>query len=166
MKYLDFLRKRCNVNPRRGPFHYRAPSKIFLRTVRGMVPHKTSRGAAALHRLKVYEGVPPKYAKQKLVVVPTAMRALRLNPRRKYCSLGRLSHEVGWKYQNVIETLEARRKAKNQLFYRKKVRDAKILAKAKEDVVKKPKIQALAKVLESYGYSVWIPFILSRINPD
>ena len=35
LKYLDFLRKRCNVLPKRGPFHFRAPAKIFWRTVRG-----------------------------------------------------------------------------------------------------------------------------------
>merc|ERR1712105_256732 len=34
LKYLDFLRKRCNVLPKRGPFHFRAPAKIFWRTVR------------------------------------------------------------------------------------------------------------------------------------
>lgn len=31
----------------------RAPSRIFWRTVRGMLPHKTKRGAEALNRLKV-----------------------------------------------------------------------------------------------------------------
>ena len=36
-----------------GPFHLRAPSRIFWRTVRGMLPHKTKRGAEALNRLKV-----------------------------------------------------------------------------------------------------------------
>ncbi len=35
LKYLKFLRLRCNVKPLRGPFHFRAPSKIFWRTVRG-----------------------------------------------------------------------------------------------------------------------------------
>lgn len=34
---MSFLRKRCNVNPARGPFHFRAPSKIFRKTVRGIV---------------------------------------------------------------------------------------------------------------------------------
>merc|ERR1719239_2149943 len=48
LKYLDFLKKRCNVKPSRGPFHFRAPSKIFWRTVRGMTPHKTERGKDAL----------------------------------------------------------------------------------------------------------------------
>ena len=36
LKYMSFLRKRLNINPSRGPFHFRAPSKIFWRTVRGM----------------------------------------------------------------------------------------------------------------------------------
>lgn len=68
-----------------------------------MIPHKTARGAAALERLKVFEGVPPPYDKQKKMVVPQALRVLRLQPGRKYCTVGRLSHEVGWKYQDVVE---------------------------------------------------------------
>lgn len=35
MKYERFLRKRMNTNPTRGPFHFRAPSRIFWRTIRG-----------------------------------------------------------------------------------------------------------------------------------
>lgn len=35
VKYLAFLRKRMNTNPSRGPYHFRAPSRIFWRTVRG-----------------------------------------------------------------------------------------------------------------------------------
>lgn len=68
-----------------------------------MIPHKTARGAAALERLKVFEGVPPPYDKKKKVVVPQALRVLRLQPGRKFCTVGRLSHEVGWKYQDVVE---------------------------------------------------------------
>lgn len=85
-----------------GPFHFRAPSRIFYKTVRGMIPHKTARGAAAMERLKVFEGVPPPYDKKKRMVVPQALRVLRLKPGRKYCTVGRLSHEVGWKYQDVV----------------------------------------------------------------
>lgn len=68
-----------------------------------MIPHKTARGASALERLKVFEGVPPPYDHQKKMVVPQALRVLRLQPGRKYCTVGRLSHEVGWKYQDVVE---------------------------------------------------------------
>jgi hypothetical protein len=67
-----------------------------------MIPHKTARGAAALERLKVFEGVPPPYDKKQRVVVPQALRVLRLKPGRKYCTVGRLAHEVGWKYQDVV----------------------------------------------------------------
>ena len=34
-KYLEFLRKRMNTNPSHGPYHFRAPSRILFRTVRG-----------------------------------------------------------------------------------------------------------------------------------
>lgn len=70
-----------------------------------MIPHKTARGAAAMERLKVFEGVPPPYDKVKRMVVPQALRVLRLKPGRKYCTVGRLSHEVGWKYQDVVARL-------------------------------------------------------------
>ena len=68
-----------------------------------MIPHKTARGAAAMERLKVFEGVPGPYDKKKRMVVPQALRVLRLKPGRKYCTVGRLSHEVGWKYKDVVE---------------------------------------------------------------
>lgn len=42
--------------------------------VYSMIPHKTKRGAAALARLKVYEGVPPPYDKTKRMVVPDALK--------------------------------------------------------------------------------------------
>ena len=87
MKYLDFLRKRCNVNPNHGPHHFRAPSKIFWRTVRGMLPHKTPRGEECLGRLRVFEGIPPPYDQKKRFVVPSALRVLKLNHRRKVSSL-------------------------------------------------------------------------------
>ena len=58
-----------------------------------------------MERLKVFEGVPPPYDKKKRMVVPQALRVLRLKPGRKYCTVGRLSHEVGWKYKDVVERL-------------------------------------------------------------
>lgn len=86
LKFLRFLRKRCNVNPARGPFHHRAPSKIFKRSVRGMLPYKTFRGRSALKRLRAFEGVPPRYQKVKKQVAPHAMRSICLAPGRKVCS--------------------------------------------------------------------------------
>ena len=36
IKFLAYLRKRCNVNPARGPFHFRAPSRMLWKAIRGM----------------------------------------------------------------------------------------------------------------------------------
>jgi large subunit ribosomal protein L13Ae len=150
LKYLDFLKKRHNSNPSRGPFHFRAPSKIFWRTVRGMLPHKLYRGKDAMERLKVFEGIPPPYDKQKRIVVPSALRVLRLKPRRKYCSLSRLAHEVGWKYQGVVSTLEKRRKLKSSAFHKRKIQKNKLMETAKKNVAKK--VEPYQKVIESLGY--------------
>ncbi|XP_047193553.1 60S ribosomal protein L13a isoform X3 [Scophthalmus maximus] len=91
LKYLSFLRKRMNTNPSRGPYHFRAPSRIFWRTVRGMLPHKTKRGQAALDRLKVFDGIPPPYDKRKRMVVPAALKIVRLKPTRKQPNVARES---------------------------------------------------------------------------
>merc|ERR1711951_83886 len=138
LKVLKFLRLRCNVKPARGPFHFRAPSKMFWRTVRGMVPHKTERGKDAMKRLQTFEGVPPPYDKKKRMVVPSALKVLRLKP--------------GWKFQDVIETLEAKRKVKAQDFYNKTVSKAKAVAEAEKAVAAKTK--PITAQIEAYGIRV------------
>ncbi|XP_039056395.1 60S ribosomal protein L13a-4-like [Hibiscus syriacus] len=81
-----------NTKPSHGPIHFRAPAKIFLRTVRGMISHKTTRGATALARLKAYEGVPAPYDKINLS--------------------GHFSSEVGWNHYDTIRELEKNRREK------------------------------------------------------
>jgi large subunit ribosomal protein L13Ae len=41
--YGKFLIHRGNTNPTRGPNHYRSPSRILWRTVRGMMNHFKAR---------------------------------------------------------------------------------------------------------------------------
>ena len=60
------------------PIHFRAPSRILWRTIRGMIPHKTKRGATALERLKEFEGVPAPYDKVKTVVIPNALKGSKI----------------------------------------------------------------------------------------
>lgn len=95
---------------------------LVLMIIPRQVPHKTSRGAAALTRLALYEGVPPAQDKCKKMVVPAALRVLRLKPGRKFCTLKRLSHEVGWGYKDVVDRLEEKRKAKGKAYHERKVR--------------------------------------------
>merc|ERR1711953_677781 len=150
---LKYLRLRCNVKPLRGPFHFRAPGKIFWRTVRGMVPHKTERGKAAMKRLQTFEGIPPPYDKKKRMVIPAALKVLRLKPGRKFCSLGRLSHDVGWKYQDVVATLEAKRKVKSEGFHKKQTAIEKIKDQVKKDPKVVRRIANYQKIIESYGHA-------------
>src|SRR5690349_883109 len=133
VKYHAYLRKRCLINPARGPYHYRAPSRLFYKAIRGMIPHKTARGAAALDRLKLFEGVPPPYDRTKRVVVPSALRILRLKPGRKFTTIGRVSAEVGWKYQDVVKALEEKRKVKSAAYYQRKLAGARLVTKTKAD---------------------------------
>ena len=99
------MRKAKNTAPRRGAFHYRTPSRMFWRTVRGMLPHKTSRGAAALGRLKTFEGIPFPYDHHKRMVLPDALKVLRMKDHRKFCVLGDLAAEVGWTRKEIVDTL-------------------------------------------------------------
>jgi large subunit ribosomal protein L13Ae len=130
VKFAEFLRKRLLTNPRRGHVHYRAPARIFWRTVRGMLPHKSPRGADALGKLKVFEGVPAPYDTKKRIVVPDALRAVKLSSFRKFCKLGDLSTQVGWGKQNLVEGLENKRKERAENWHKKRVESANTVRKA------------------------------------
>lgn len=132
MKYHRFLRKRMNTKPSHGPIHFRAPAKILWRTIRGMIPHKTKRGAAALARLKAYEGVPAPYDKMKRMVIPDALKVLRLQPGHKYCLLGRLSSEVGWNHYETIKELEEKRKKRAKVTYERRKQLTRLRVKAEK----------------------------------
>jgi len=134
LKYAAFIRKRTNTNPTRGPWHYRAPARILWRVIRGMTPHKTERAKLALERLKVYEGIPHPFDRLKRVVVPSALRAVRLRPGRKYCRLGDLASQVGWKHDALIQSLEKKRKEKSQEYYKNKLTYNKLKAEAQKNV--------------------------------
>merc|ERR1719231_584700 len=136
LKYGEFKRKRMNSNPKRGTKHPRAPSKILWRTIRGMVPHKTARGAAALDRLKTFEGVPHPYDRKKRMVIPSCLKVLRLRPERRFCRLGELSSRVGWKHADLVNRLETQRKVKSAAYHGKK----KIATKARQAAVKTAKV--------------------------
>ena len=147
LRYLAFMSKKCVTNPRKGPFHLRSPSKMFWRAVRGMLPHKTPRGMHALRRLKVFEGVPTPYDKMKRKVVPHALAVTSLKPNRKVTRLGRLSHEMGWRHQDIVAQLEAKRKVRSAAYFQIKKSKAVLKNNAKKNLsAKKPAI------LKEYGY--------------
>merc|ERR1711935_415389 len=90
VKYAQFRRKRMNTNPGKGPYHFKSPARMVWRTIRGMVHQKTARGQDAIGRLSTFEGIPSPYDKKKRVVIPAALRILRLKTIRDYTVIGEL----------------------------------------------------------------------------
>ena len=93
---------------------------MFWRIVRGMLPHKTPKGKAALQHLKVFEGIPYPYDGKKRMVVPEALKVLRIKSFRNTCTTDELCSMVGWRRSEVVKTLEEKRKAKSKAFYERK----------------------------------------------
>ena len=143
-----FMGKTRSSNPVRGHIHYHNPARIFWRCVRGMTPHKTPRGAAALGRLKTFEGVPTPYNETKRMIVPEAYKVLRIKNFRKVTQLGDLAVKFGWTKQQLVEKLEEKRIAKSTKRFetRQKEQEAKRKAATSESV---KKIEA---ELEKYGF--------------
>merc|ERR1711912_89939 len=103
---LEKMNHRTATNPKDGPFHHRAPSMMIKRMIRGMLPNKTGRGQAAHKRLQCFDGCPPPFDTQKKFKVTA--------------SLGKLCHEVGWQYRDVVSRLEAKRIANAGEWYKNK----------------------------------------------
>ena len=153
LKYLDKLRKRTNTNPQHGPFHFRAPSRIFYRCIRGMIPHKTHRGKCAMERLQVFEGIPAPYDKMKRMCIPDALKVIHLKPHRKFTVLGDMAKEVGWKLKDVLERLETKRKVKASAYWAKKKESVKTKDKCTKKVKVSKEQEALLKSTGAFGYN-------------
>lgn len=116
-----------------------------------MIPHKTLRGQAALKRLRVFDGIPPAYEQKRRVCVPSALRVLCLRSDRKYCKIGRLSHEVGWQYKDVVANLERKRKAKLALHLKQHKVNKRLTQQARKNIEKAAAPHTA--VINSLGYN-------------
>lgn len=99
-----------------------------------MVPHKTARGAAALERFKSFEGIPAPYDKVKRMVIPDALKVLRLQHGHKNVRLGDLASQVGWKHGEAVAELEAKRKVKSAAYHEAKKKLRALRSKAEAQV--------------------------------
>ena len=149
LKYMDFLRKRMSTNPKKGPIHYRAPSRIVWRVVRGMLPHKTPKGAAALGRLKCFDGVPLSYNTKKKMVVPDALKIVRLKPRARFCCIGEVARECGWTKGELIDSLEQKRMTRNHKWFTEK---KKATTERRKVLKTNADINKVNQDLAAYGY--------------
>jgi large subunit ribosomal protein L13Ae len=149
LKYMEFLRKRTSTNPNKGPIHQRAPSRIVWRVIRGMLPHMTPKGAAAVGRLKCFDGVPLSLNAKKKMVIPDALKVVRLRPRSRFCNIGDISKECGWTKGGLIEQLETQRVSKNREWHTRRVKLSKDRAAALKN---NKEIANVNTELKQYGY--------------
>tara|TARA_B110000285_G_C15104454_1_gene607070 strand:+ start:1183 stop:1779 length:597 start_codon:yes stop_codon:yes gene_type:complete len=133
LEWEEFLHKSNNTNPRRQFKHYRSPSRMFWRVVRGMLPHKTPKGKAALQHIKVFEGIPSPYDQKKRMVVPEALKVVRMKAHRRFCVYGDLAQMAGWTRKELVATLEEKRKIKSQKFFDTKQKKVAAKKKAVDD---------------------------------
>lgn len=150
LNIMEIRHKHNNTNPRRGgPFHLMAPSRLVYRAIKGMIPYKTAKGAAAMGRLKCFDGCPVSCNQKKKMVIPDALKASRLAPRSRFCVLGNLASECGWTKKELIDGLEAKRIAKNHQWYVDKVKKEQ---SEKKELEKNKEIKDINAKLEKYGY--------------
>lgn len=149
LKVMDFRNKRCSTNPKKGPIHQKAPSQILLRKIRGMLPHKTPRGAAAYKRCQVFDGCPLSLNAKKKLVVKDALKCIRLKPRARYCCLGDVAVTCGWTKSAILNSFESTRIGKNKEWYLNKVKAEKA---KKEKLSKVADLKKVNEELAALGY--------------
>lgn len=82
------------------------------------------------------------------MVIPNALKIVRIKNHRKFCKLGDVCSQVGWKKADLVETLEEKRIQRAKAFYEKKL--AKVNAQRESENL--PPVKALKKQLEAFGY--------------
>lgn len=65
--------------------------------------------------------------------------------------LGRLSHEVGWRYRDIVRKLEEKRIKNGKKFHQKRLKESKIKRKAEERA--KDQLVEVNQGLSKLGYA-------------
>ncbi|WP_256392113.1 50S ribosomal protein L13 [Natronoarchaeum rubrum] len=87
---LDTFETRAEMGSDRGPYYPKRPDRIFKRSIRGMVPYKTTAGREALENIRVYVGNP--YDEDGEVLEGTSLDRLS---NIKFLHLGEVSENLG-----------------------------------------------------------------------
>ncbi len=81
--------------PQKGPFLSRQPDRFLRRCIRGMLPHKKSRGADAFARIMCYQGMPEEFKSKKTQTLDWAH--LKHKRTMKFITLKELCIRLGGK---------------------------------------------------------------------
>ncbi|KAG5859952.1 ribosomal protein L13a [Encephalitozoon hellem] len=103
-KFKAYLNKRCIVNPRRGPFHFREPRMHLAKIIRRMISYKKVRGKIALSKLATYEGIPRELEGLPRQKVTCALVKYAGRP-NNHVTLGKLLSMFGWKHAEAAKRI-------------------------------------------------------------
>jgi large subunit ribosomal protein L13 len=87
---MEVYRKRRDIGSDRGPYYPKRPDRIFKRSIRGMVPYKTTSGREAFENVRVYVGNP--YDEDGEILEGTSLDRLS---NIKFTTLGEISEDLG-----------------------------------------------------------------------
>ena len=87
---MEVYEKRRDIGSDRGPYYPKRPDRIFKRSIRGMVPYKTTRGREAFENVRVYVGNP--YDEDGEILEGTSLDRLS---NIKFTTLGDISEGLG-----------------------------------------------------------------------
>ncbi|MEF8777899.1 MAG: 50S ribosomal protein L13 [Natronomonas sp.] len=91
---MEVYRKRDEVGSDRGPHFPKRPDRLFKRSVRGMLPYKTTRGREAFENVRIYMGNPYENDDDVEADVLEGTSLDRLS-NIKFVSLGEISEKLG-----------------------------------------------------------------------
>jgi large subunit ribosomal protein L13 len=87
---MEVYEKRRDIGSDRGPYYPKRPDRIFKRSIRGMVPYKTTKGREAFENVRVYVGNP--YEEDGEILEGTSLDRLS---NIKFTTLGEISEALG-----------------------------------------------------------------------
>jgi large subunit ribosomal protein L13 len=90
---MEVYRKRDEVGSDRGPHFPKRPDRLFKRSVRGMLPYKTTRGREAFENVRIYMGNP--YEDDDIEADVLEGTSLDRLSNIKFVSLGEISEKLG-----------------------------------------------------------------------
>ncbi|MFH1511031.1 MAG: 50S ribosomal protein L13 [Candidatus Woesearchaeota archaeon] len=91
----EWLRKSKMGTHRKGPFYIRQPDRIVKRIIRGMLPHRQPKGAAALKRIRCFTGIPSDCKKDDFKQISGALCSKLQSTR--FVTVGEISKTIGGK---------------------------------------------------------------------
>lgn len=91
-----FLERRDIGSVRKGPYYPRTPHMILRRSIKNMLPSKTSHGKEALKRCHVYSGVPKEFKDKDIVRIEKADN----HKVSDYVTLAEISMQLGYKVKS------------------------------------------------------------------